>query len=102
MFQLLYLRFTQPRADAASFSAIAAQARALVGNQNANPDIAFNRTIEAALGGDNRRRASGKTRAALLSRNLLGARAALGAHAHKAPAHREGARGFRLAHRSRR
>jgi zinc protease len=56
MFQLLYLRFTQPRADAASFAAIAAQARALVGNQNANPDIAFNRAIEAALGGDNRRR----------------------------------------------
>ena len=56
MFQLLYLRFTQPRADAASFAAIAAQARALVANQDANPDIAFNRAIETALGGDNRRR----------------------------------------------
>ena len=56
MFQLLYLRFTQPRADAASFAAIAAQARALVANQNASPDVAFNRAIEAALGGDNRRR----------------------------------------------
>jgi zinc protease len=56
MFQLLYLRFTQPRADSASFAAIAAQARALVANQNANPDIAFNRAIEAALGGDNKRR----------------------------------------------
>jgi zinc protease len=56
MFQLLYLRFTQPRADSVTFAAIAAQAKALLANQNANPDIAFNRAIESALADDNRRR----------------------------------------------
>ncbi|HUK34499.1 MAG TPA: insulinase family protein [Vicinamibacterales bacterium] len=56
MFQLLYLRFAQPRADPATFAAIAAQAKALVANQDANPDIAFNRAIDAALADNNRRR----------------------------------------------
>jgi zinc protease len=49
MFQLLYLRFTQPRGDPAAFAALSAQAKALVANQNASPDIVFNRTIEEAL-----------------------------------------------------
>ena len=49
MFQLLYLRFTQPRTDPAAFAALAAQAKALLANQNASPDIVFNRTIEEAL-----------------------------------------------------
>ena len=56
MFQLLYLRFTQPRADPAAFAAIAAQAKAFVANQNASPDIVFNRTIEEALSGSHPRR----------------------------------------------
>jgi zinc protease len=56
MFQLLHLRFTQPRADAAAFSAIVAQAKALVANENASPDVVFNRTIEAALSGNHVRR----------------------------------------------
>jgi len=56
MFQLLYLRFTQPRSDPAAFAAISAQAKALVANQNASPDIVFNRTIEEALSGGHPRR----------------------------------------------
>ena len=49
MFQLLYLRFTQPRADATAFAATASQARALLANQAASPEIVFNQTILAAL-----------------------------------------------------
>ncbi len=56
MFQLLYLRFTQPRADAAAFAATTAQARAFVANQTASPDVVFARTINAALSGDHPRR----------------------------------------------
>ena len=56
MFQLLYLRFTQPRGDAAAFAAISAQAKALVANQNASPDIVFNRTIDEALSSNHPRR----------------------------------------------
>src|SRR5215831_8783560 len=49
MFQLLYLRFTQPRADKTAFAATASQARALLANQMASPDVVFNQTILAAL-----------------------------------------------------
>src|SRR5215471_2835140 len=49
MFQLLYLRFTQPRGDPTAFAATAAQARALLANQMASPDVVFNQTILAAL-----------------------------------------------------
>jgi zinc protease len=56
MFQLLYLRFAQPRADPAAFAAIVAQAKALVANQNASPDVVFNRTIESALTNNHPRR----------------------------------------------
>jgi zinc protease len=56
MFQLLYLSFTQPRSDPAAFASVAAQAKAYVANESANPDAVFNRTIEAALGGSNLRR----------------------------------------------
>ncbi len=49
MFQLLYLRFTQPRADPAAFAAMASQARGLLANQMASPDVVFNQTIDAAL-----------------------------------------------------
>jgi zinc protease len=56
MFQLLYLRFTQPRADPAAFAAMAVQARGLLANQNASPDIVFNQTIAAALSGNSPRR----------------------------------------------
>src|SRR5207302_389234 len=56
MFQLLYLRFTQPRADPAAFAAIASQARALLANQMASPEVVFNQAIATALSGNNPRR----------------------------------------------
>jgi zinc protease len=56
MFQLLYLRFTQPRADQAAFAALSAQAASLLANQQASPDVVFNQTIDAALSGNHPRR----------------------------------------------
>jgi len=55
MFQLLYLRFTQPRADPTAFAAVASQARALLANQMASPEIVFNQAILAALSGNSPR-----------------------------------------------
>ncbi len=56
MFQLLYLRFTQPRADPTAFAAMASQARGLLANRLASPDVVFDQTIDAALSGNNPRR----------------------------------------------
>jgi zinc protease len=56
MFQLLYLRFTQPRADPTAFAAVASQARALLANQMASPEVVFNEAIAAALSGNSPRR----------------------------------------------
>lgn len=56
MFQLLYLQFTQPRADPAAFAAIAAEARDVVANENASPDAVFNRAIAQALSAGHPRR----------------------------------------------
>lgn len=56
LFQLLYLRFTQPRADPAAFAAMASQARALVANRTASPEVVFNEAIEAALSRNSPRR----------------------------------------------
>ena len=56
LFQLLYLRFTQPRADPTAFAAMMSQARALVANQMASPDVVFEQTIDAALSGNSPRR----------------------------------------------
>src|SRR5262249_16027366 len=55
MFQLLYLRFTQPRSDPTAFAATASQARALLANQMASPEVVFNQTILAALSGNSPR-----------------------------------------------
>ena len=41
MFQLIYLRFTQPRADATAFGVQATQTRTLMANQAAEPEFAF-------------------------------------------------------------
>jgi zinc protease len=49
MFQLLYLRFTQPRADPTAFAAMASQARGLLANQMASPEVVFNQAIEVSL-----------------------------------------------------
>jgi len=56
MFQMLYLRFTQPRADPVAFAAMASQARGLLANQMASPDVVFDQTIDSALSGNNPRR----------------------------------------------
>ena len=41
MFQLIYLRFTAPRADPTAFAAMKAQALAMLANQTASPDVAL-------------------------------------------------------------
>jgi zinc protease len=56
MFQLIHLRFTQPRADPAAFAALASQARGLLANQMASPDIVFNHALASALSRDHPRR----------------------------------------------
>jgi zinc protease len=56
MFQLIHLRFTGPRADPVAFGVLASQARSLLANQTASPDVAFNHAIEAALSGNSPRR----------------------------------------------
>jgi zinc protease len=55
-FQLLYLRFTEPRADPNAFAAMAAQAKGLLANQLASPDVVFNQAVDAALSRNNPRR----------------------------------------------
>ena len=56
MFQLLYLRFTQPRADPTAFAGLVSQAAGLLANQSASPDFVFEQTIGATLSGDSPRR----------------------------------------------
>ena len=55
MFQLLYLRFTQPRADPTAFAALASQERALLANQMASPEVVFNQAILAVFSGNSPR-----------------------------------------------
>ncbi len=56
MFQLLHLQFTEPRADPTAFAAMTSQARALLVNQLASPEVVFNQAIDAALGQNSPRR----------------------------------------------
>lgn len=56
MFQLIYLRFTQPRADPTAFAAMASQARGLLANQMASPDVVFDQALGAALSRNSPRR----------------------------------------------
>jgi len=56
MFQLLYLRFTAPRADPVAFDAMVAQAKGLLANQLASPDVVFNQAIDAILSQNSPRR----------------------------------------------
>jgi len=46
MFQLIYLRFTQPRADANAFNVQATQAKTFLANQAAAPEFSFENTLE--------------------------------------------------------
>jgi len=56
MFQLMYLRFTAPRADPTVFAAMKARALALLADQSASPDVLFEQTIGSALSGNHPRR----------------------------------------------
>jgi zinc protease len=48
MFQLIYLRFTQPRADKDAFNAQTAQLKSLLANQAAVPEFAFSSELMSA------------------------------------------------------
>lgn len=48
MFQLIYLRFTAPRADTNAFNTQAAQMKTLLGNQVAVPEFAFSNALMSA------------------------------------------------------
>jgi zinc protease len=55
MFQLVYLRFTAPRADAEIFNVITSQTKARLANQAAQPEFAFSQALNQALWQDNPR-----------------------------------------------
>ena len=48
MFQLIYLRFTAPRADMNAFNAQASQMKTILGNQAADPGFAFSNALMSA------------------------------------------------------
>jgi zinc protease len=56
LFQLIYQRFTQPRADPNAFASIRSQALAMVANQTASPEFVFNQALEAVLSANSPRR----------------------------------------------
>lgn len=56
LFQLVHLRFTQPRADPIAFAAMASQAKGLLANQMASPDVVFNQAINAIVSRNSPRR----------------------------------------------
>jgi zinc protease len=49
LFQLIHLRFTQPRPDPDIFGVITSQTKAALANQEADPDFAFNKELETTL-----------------------------------------------------
>jgi zinc protease len=49
MFQLVYLTFTQPRADQEAFATYTRQLQATLANRQAMPDVAFGDAVEAAV-----------------------------------------------------
>jgi zinc protease len=55
MFQLIYLRFTAPRADRTAFGVLSSQVKSLLASQMASPDVVFNQTVEAAVSQDHPR-----------------------------------------------
>ena len=56
MFQLIYLRFTQPRADANAFAVQANQTKTLMINQRVVPEFSFFEALNAARYGNHPRR----------------------------------------------
>ena len=55
LFQLIYLKFTEPRADETLFKILVEQSKALLANQAATPDYAFNKALVSALTQDHLR-----------------------------------------------
>jgi zinc protease len=55
LLQLVYMRFTQPRADPAVFAAVITQSKAMLANLAASPDLAFTRALSSALSQDHPR-----------------------------------------------
>jgi zinc protease len=55
MFQLIYLRFTQPRADPGIFNVLTASTKSALTNQKASPDFAFADTLNSILSQDHPR-----------------------------------------------
>jgi zinc protease len=55
MFQLIYLRFTQPRADQEAFAAYIAQGKTMLANQQRSPEWAFGETLARTLTQDHPR-----------------------------------------------
>jgi zinc protease len=49
MFQLIYLRFTQPRADATAFTIQSTQAKSVLANQSAVPEYVFADTLNTVM-----------------------------------------------------
>ncbi|MEI6667290.1 MAG: insulinase family protein [Acidobacteriota bacterium] len=49
LFQLIYLTFTQPRADATVFGVITSQMKSMLANQQASPEWAFGQALRTAL-----------------------------------------------------
>jgi zinc protease len=56
MFQLIYLRFTQPRADKDAFSVQATQTKTVLANQSVVPEFAFAEALTAVMGQNHIRR----------------------------------------------
>jgi zinc protease len=56
MFQLIYLRFTQPRADANAFTVQSTQAKSMLANRSAVPEFAFFNALNTAMYQDHLRR----------------------------------------------
>jgi zinc protease len=55
MFQLIYLTFTQPRADAEAFNVMKGQLNAVLANRQARPETAFADALNAAVSQDHLR-----------------------------------------------
>ena len=69
MFQLIYLRFTAPRADAEQFEAMKARLRQQLENRSARPEVAFRDAVVAALS-QNHPREQPLTAASIAQMNL--------------------------------
>jgi zinc protease len=56
MFQLIYMRFTQPRADETVYGLMTSQMKTILANQRATPEFAFGDAVTSALGQNHLRR----------------------------------------------